>query len=194
MAQALPHAGVQDVTPQVVADIQARTAEGVKKYGRPLQPHNGRNALQDAYEEALDLCQYLKQALMEREEEAVGGQKRFMLLKVASPVVCYGCRRLVEASELDMAEVVADWREGSVGFFCSAECGNIPREKIMPNPSDTKTEEREHQDGGPAMKLNGYYSQLLRSCADCGQSYDLLWPKGCKGKQPVAAREKKDGR
>jgi len=32
-----------------------------------LVPHNGRDALRDAYEEALDLCQYLRQALYERD-------------------------------------------------------------------------------------------------------------------------------
>ena len=32
-----------------------------------LQAFNGRDALRDAYEEALDLCQYLRQALYERD-------------------------------------------------------------------------------------------------------------------------------
>lgn len=58
----------QDVTPLLIADLEARAAVGLKKYGRPLQTHNGRNALLDAYEEALDMALYLKQALMEQEE------------------------------------------------------------------------------------------------------------------------------
>ena len=54
---------VQDL---VCVDIQARKRVGIQRYGTVLQPHNGRDALRDAYEEALDLCQYLKQALLER--------------------------------------------------------------------------------------------------------------------------------
>lgn len=50
---------------QVSMDLIRRKLLGTTKYGTPLQPHNGRNALQDAYEEALDLAVYLKQRLME---------------------------------------------------------------------------------------------------------------------------------
>lgn len=50
----------------VIADMHARDATGRARYGVPLQPHNGRDALRDAYEEALDLAVYLKQALLER--------------------------------------------------------------------------------------------------------------------------------
>jgi hypothetical protein len=51
----------------VVADMNARDAEGRRKYGVPLQPHNGRDVLVDAYQEALDLCVYLRQAIYERD-------------------------------------------------------------------------------------------------------------------------------
>jgi len=51
----------------VIADIRERMEHGKRKYGTALQPHNGRNMLQDAYEEALDLCVYLKGALLEQE-------------------------------------------------------------------------------------------------------------------------------
>lgn len=50
----------------VIADMQARDAEGRRKYGTPLQPFNGRDALVDAYQEALDLVVYLRQAIEER--------------------------------------------------------------------------------------------------------------------------------
>ena len=43
-----------------------RDAVGRAKYGVPLQAHNGRDALQDAYEEVLDLAVYLRQAIEER--------------------------------------------------------------------------------------------------------------------------------
>lgn len=45
----------------VVADIEARKEIGLQRYGTLLQAFNGRDALLDAYQEALDLCQYLRQ-------------------------------------------------------------------------------------------------------------------------------------
>lgn len=51
----------------VAEDLAARLAIGVERYGQPLQPFNGRNALRDAYEEALDMCVYLRAALFEQE-------------------------------------------------------------------------------------------------------------------------------
>ncbi len=56
-----------DIQSQVIEDIERRREVGIKRYGTALQPHNGRDALLDAYEEALDLCMYLKQALVERD-------------------------------------------------------------------------------------------------------------------------------
>lgn len=58
-----------DSTPvweMVIADMQERHRIGTERYGTPLQIHNGRDALQDAYEEALDLAVYLRQAIEER--------------------------------------------------------------------------------------------------------------------------------
>lgn len=51
----------------VVADMLERKAIGIQRYGVPLQAGNGRDALMDAYQEALDLCVYLRQAIEERE-------------------------------------------------------------------------------------------------------------------------------
>lgn len=63
----IPHDGpcVQDA---VIDDLKNRKFLGVQRYGTPLQPHNGRDALRDAYEEALDLACYLRQAIMERDD------------------------------------------------------------------------------------------------------------------------------
>ena len=55
------------IWPLVVADMQARDKLGRERYGVPLQPNNGRDSLRDAYEEALDLCAYLRQAIYERD-------------------------------------------------------------------------------------------------------------------------------
>lgn len=50
----------------VRADLLEREQVGVARYGTPLQAFNGRDALVDAYQEALDLACYLRQALEER--------------------------------------------------------------------------------------------------------------------------------
>ena len=53
----------------VIEDMRERNRIGTKKYGTPLQAHNGRDALVDAYQEALDLAVYLRQAIEERRTE-----------------------------------------------------------------------------------------------------------------------------
>lgn len=53
----------------VVEDMLNRDVDGLRKYGTRLQPHNGRDVLLDAYEEALDLVVYLRQALYERDNK-----------------------------------------------------------------------------------------------------------------------------
>lgn len=60
--------GERDIQSQVIADIEARRLVGIERYGTALQPWNGRDALRDAYEEALDLAMYLKQAMVERDQ------------------------------------------------------------------------------------------------------------------------------
>lgn len=57
-----------DIQTLVIADIATRRQVGIQRYGTPLQPHNGRDALRDAYEEALDLAMYLRQAIAERDQ------------------------------------------------------------------------------------------------------------------------------
>ena len=60
----------EDIQSMVIADIEARRQVGIKRYGQALHVNNGRDGLLDAYEEAVDLCVYLKQVLVEREIEA----------------------------------------------------------------------------------------------------------------------------
>ena len=50
----------------VLADLTNRALEGKEKYGVALKAGNGRNALWDAYQEALDLAMYLRQAIEEQ--------------------------------------------------------------------------------------------------------------------------------
>lgn len=54
-----------DIARLVQQDIESRAKKGEKTYGERLKPNNGRNALIDAYQEALDLAMYLRQAIEE---------------------------------------------------------------------------------------------------------------------------------
>lgn len=51
----------------VITDMRERDNVGRQRYGTPLQANNGRDALIDAYQEALDLAVYLRQAIEERD-------------------------------------------------------------------------------------------------------------------------------
>jgi hypothetical protein len=51
----------------VIADVRARQDLGQRRYGVDLQAGNGRDALVDAYQEAIDLAMYLRQAIEERD-------------------------------------------------------------------------------------------------------------------------------
>jgi hypothetical protein len=66
--QPTPKTGIGDVTGMVLYDLTKRRMQGIEQYGTPLMTHNGRDALVDAYQEALDLCLYLRQAIAERDD------------------------------------------------------------------------------------------------------------------------------
>lgn len=61
-----PQPSQGDVWLLVLKDMEERRKHGIEKYGVPVQPDNGRDPLVDAYQEALDLCVYLRQAIEER--------------------------------------------------------------------------------------------------------------------------------
>jgi hypothetical protein len=60
--------GGKAVIDMVLSDIAERAQFGYVKYGTLLQAQNGRDALWDAYQEAIDLVMYLRQELARREE------------------------------------------------------------------------------------------------------------------------------
>lgn len=55
------------IWPLVIGEMAKRDHMGRQRYGAPLQPHNGRDMLRDAYEEVLDLAVYLRGAIYERD-------------------------------------------------------------------------------------------------------------------------------
>jgi hypothetical protein len=57
----------------VAADLEIRAQLGEQRYGHRLETHNGRDALRDAYDEALDLYHYLCQVQMEQPERPMSG-------------------------------------------------------------------------------------------------------------------------
>ena len=63
--QPAPKGSGSPILGMVLADLTNRALEGKEKYGEPLLAHNGRNPLWDAYQEALDLAMYLRQAIEE---------------------------------------------------------------------------------------------------------------------------------
>ena len=67
--QRLPVKGDLLVQQILIEAFAARRELGIRKYGTPLETNNGRSALRDAWEEALDLVTYLTQALLEAGEE-----------------------------------------------------------------------------------------------------------------------------
>lgn len=71
--QPMPVASGSPIMHRLVQDdLAERLRVGVERYGQPLQAFNGRNALQDAYEEVLDLAVYLRQAIYERDHHING--------------------------------------------------------------------------------------------------------------------------
>jgi predicted phage-related endonuclease len=51
------------ITKAVINDLESRAERGYKKYNTTLEENNHQNMLQHAYEEALDLAQYLKKEI-----------------------------------------------------------------------------------------------------------------------------------
>lgn len=62
-----PKPGKIRVIDHVLVDVAKRSEMGKKKYGTYLQTQNGRDPLWGAYQEAIDLVMYLRQAILERE-------------------------------------------------------------------------------------------------------------------------------
>jgi len=62
-----PNTGTVSAQDLVIADIERRKAVGLSRYGTLLFPNNGRSMLRDAYDEALDLCVYLRGLIAEEE-------------------------------------------------------------------------------------------------------------------------------
>jgi len=59
--QPTPTGNGTPILPLVILDLEQRQERSIPKYGTVLRAHNGRDALQDALEEAYDQVMYLRQ-------------------------------------------------------------------------------------------------------------------------------------
>lgn len=65
----------------VIADLRKREAQGAETYGRArMEAFDGRESLQDAYEEALDLVAYLRKAIAERDADQAALQFAYRII------------------------------------------------------------------------------------------------------------------
>jgi hypothetical protein len=96
----------------VIQAMKDRNDWGISKYGTPLQPFNGRDALRDAAQESMDLTVYLFQAILENEErkkEIDGIFCRLLSLTPGGPefISIQDCISWIENQPRDSATVTA---------------------------------------------------------------------------------------
>lgn len=108
-----PVDGSVDVLPLVIADMHARGAAGKAKYGKPLQTFNGRDALTDAYQEALDMCMYLRQLIAERDTaDQMELKRKYAKLQAdmlnASPLLS-AVEQLQQKAHAGVAKIEKSW-------------------------------------------------------------------------------------
>lgn len=73
--QPAPQPGGYPVQAVLIEALKQRMAFGFKKYGRPLETHNGRDPLLDMWEEMLDMVSYFTQFVLEQGVRLPGLEK-----------------------------------------------------------------------------------------------------------------------
>lgn len=73
--QPAPQPGGYPVQAVLIEALKQRMEFGLKKYGTPLETHNGRNPLLDMWEEMLDMVSYFTQFVLEQGVELPGLEK-----------------------------------------------------------------------------------------------------------------------
>lgn len=106
------------VQSMVRADLEVRERIGRERYGTALQPHNGRDALRDAYEEAMDLTCYLRQEIEERPKWGA---------EPGSPESPYA-QHLDRIADRDREQVRALITPGSLRFHLRYTYGLLPEQ------------------------------------------------------------------
>ena len=91
---------VKPTSPLVADDLMERAAVGIKRYGTLLQPGNGRDALWDAYQEALDALAYVAQAYLEADRvgDVLEAGLRYVVMCSAA-MLCDRLRRAIDRQD-----------------------------------------------------------------------------------------------
>lgn len=89
----------------VIADMRDRERFGKEKYGTHLHKGDGRRSLVDAYQEALDLCVYLRKAIAEKDDLQKLSAERKRYHEALEDIAAQPCRAEAEGA--------------SEGFACS---------------------------------------------------------------------------
>lgn len=88
--QPKPKGKGEAIFPLVIKDLQERERKGIETYGESLRADNGRNALQDLYEELLDAALYVKQVIVEKATGRQAVKDAYSLYKnVTGPFKAY---------------------------------------------------------------------------------------------------------
>lgn len=87
---------------QVIKDLEDRERFGIEKYGIPLQPFNGKKALVDAYQEAIDLVVYLRQKIEEDQHKKTDLMILYKWLLNKNYLTREGYQILIEKLERDL--------------------------------------------------------------------------------------------
>lgn len=96
-----------DVLAALRDEIEARRVLGLARYGAPLQPHNGRDALKDLRDELLDGAAYATQLMLERAAAAAGaGQRDDLAVRLWAAARRHGIA-LTTAVVLELADAAA---------------------------------------------------------------------------------------
>ena len=82
-----------------VKDMRGRDEFGFAKYKTRIQPRNGRDNLVDAYQEALDLCVYLRSELYELQEAGDGAVDELQEVYDAALVNAISIRSFIYARD-----------------------------------------------------------------------------------------------
>lgn len=70
------HRGTESVWQMVIEDMLGREAFGIAKYGGPLEVDDGRDSLEDLYDELLDACCYIRKEIERRKMTTIDSMER----------------------------------------------------------------------------------------------------------------------
>lgn len=159
----------------VIEDLQERKRLGTERYGTPLQAHNGRKPLVDAYQEALDLVAYLRQEI----------EERGALLRAE--------RNALAADNAKLTQTIADW-QGAYDNAIHTGMRHLDRAQLAESDNAALTQRL-----AAAEEVIRYYadaSLYRRICVDHGINgpvYTTHIDEGERARTHLAGKEPANG-